>query len=176
MRTTRWLVGIVLVSSLVLLVRLRSDRNVVMAQTRKPIVITRLYTGPDGLTHAEDMDVKLAGDRLNEISEMFKVTGAELHRTPPGKVNSWHTAPRRQFVITLSGRGEIELAGGKRFCSNPDTSSLPKTSPAKVTSPESWATRTASPFSCPSPTSPSPSRGLRIGRPLRGRRIRIRFR
>lgn len=119
MRTTRWLVGIVLVSSLVLLVRLRSDRNVVMAQTRKPIVITRLYTGPDGLTHAEDMDVKLAGDRLNEISEMFKVTGAELHRTPPGKVNSWHTAPRRQFVITLSGRGEIELAGGKKILLEP---------------------------------------------------------
>jgi hypothetical protein len=113
--TTCWLIAIVSVCSIVLLSRLSADRHAVMAQTRRPIVITRLYTGPDGQTHAEDIEVKLTGDRLNEISEMFKVTGAELHRTPPGKVNSWHTAPRRQYVITLSGRGEIELAGGKKI-------------------------------------------------------------
>jgi quercetin dioxygenase-like cupin family protein len=27
-------------------------------------------------------------------------------------VSDWHTAPRRQYVITLSGRGELEVAGG----------------------------------------------------------------
>jgi hypothetical protein len=97
-----------------------SNRQAVSAaQTRKPVVITRLYTGPDGLTHAEDMEIPLTGDPLNEISEMFKVAGAEIHRTPPGKVNDWHTAPRRQFVITLSGRGEIEVAGGKKIALEP---------------------------------------------------------
>src|SRR2546425_6057728 len=35
-----------------------------------------------------------------------KVTGAEIHRAPGGRVNDWHTAPRRQYVITLSGRSE----------------------------------------------------------------------
>ena len=50
---------------------------------------------------------------------MLKVTGAEIHRAPAGRVNDWHTAPRRQYVITLSGRGEIEVSGGKKIFSGP---------------------------------------------------------
>jgi hypothetical protein len=117
--TMRWMVVFGVVCAVVLLWWMRTDRDTVAAQTRKPIVVTRLFTGPDGLTHAEDIEVKLTGDRQNEISEMFKVKGAELHRTPPGKVNSWHVAPRRQYVITLSGKGEIELAGGKKILLEP---------------------------------------------------------
>jgi hypothetical protein len=117
--TARWLIAFVLVCSIFLLLKTRIGRDTVAAQTPKPIVITRLYAGSDGLTHAEDIPLKLSGDRLNEVSEMLKVNGAEIHRTPPGKVNSWHTAPRRQYVITLSGRGEIELAGGKKISLEP---------------------------------------------------------
>ena len=43
------------------------------------------------------------------------ITGAELHRSAPGTVQDWHNAPRRQYVITLSGQGEVELAGGKKI-------------------------------------------------------------
>ena len=111
----RWLTAIGLVSVMVLVSTLRTDRDVVVAQTRKPVVMTRIYTGPDGLAHAEEVEIKLGGDPLNEASEMFKVTGAEIHRAPAGKVNDWHTAPRRQLLIALSGRGEIEVAGGKKF-------------------------------------------------------------
>ena len=104
---------------IVLLWSARTDRDVVVAQTRKPVVVTRLFTGQDGQTHVEEMEVKLTGTPLNEVSEMFKVTGAEIHRAPAGRVNDWHTAPRRQFVITLSGRGEIEVAGGKKISLEP---------------------------------------------------------
>jgi quercetin dioxygenase-like cupin family protein len=45
----------------------------------------------------------------------MKITGAELHRIPAGTVLDWHAAPRRQYVITLSGRGEIEVSGGKKI-------------------------------------------------------------
>jgi quercetin dioxygenase-like cupin family protein len=41
--------------------------------------------------------------------------GAELRRAPPGRVADWHVAPRRQYVITLSGHGEIEVADGKKI-------------------------------------------------------------
>ena len=34
-------------------------------------------------------------------------------------MNDWHTAPQRQYVITLSGRSEVEMAGGKNFVNNP---------------------------------------------------------
>jgi hypothetical protein len=97
----------------------RTDRDVVIAQTRKPVVFTRLYTGQEGLTHADDVEIPVTGDPQNLISEMFKVTGAEIHKAAAGRVNEWHVAPRRQFVITLSGRGEIEVAGGKKISLEP---------------------------------------------------------
>ena len=81
------------------------------AQARKPAVITRLYTGADGLTHAEEVEVKFN----KGVAEMVKTTGAEIHQSAPGTVNDWHRAPRRQYVITLSGHGEIEVAGGKKI-------------------------------------------------------------
>jgi hypothetical protein len=116
---TRWPVAVGLVGSMVLLSWARTDRDVVVAQTRKPVIVTRLYTGPDGLTHADEIEVKLTGNPQNQISEMLKVTGAEIHRAAAGRVNDWHTAPRRQYVITLSGRGEIEVAGGKKISLEP---------------------------------------------------------
>jgi hypothetical protein len=115
----RWSLAVGLVGLIVLVSRAQTDRDVIVAQTRKPVVVTRLYTGPDGQTHAEDVKVKLTGNRGNEVSEMVKVTGAEIHRAPAGRVNDWHTAPRRQYVITLSGRGEIEVAGGKKISLEP---------------------------------------------------------
>jgi hypothetical protein len=115
----RWSLAVGLVGLIVLVSRAQTDRDVIVAQTRKPVVVTRLYTGPDGQTHAEDVEVKLTGNRGNEVSEMVKVTGAEIHRAPAGRVNDWHTAPRRQYVITLSGRGEIEVAGGKKISLEP---------------------------------------------------------
>ena len=114
-RILTWMVVVASVIVTVFLLIARTNRDVVIAQTRKPVIITRLYTGQDGQTHAEEVEVKFTGDPLNEVSEMFKVTGAEIHRAPAGRVNDWHVAPRRQLVITLSGRGEIEVAGGKKI-------------------------------------------------------------
>src|SRR5439155_16906995 len=54
-----------------------------------------------------------------EIFKMMMTTGAELHRAPAGRVSDWHTAPRRQYVITLSGHGELEVAGGKKIAVGP---------------------------------------------------------
>jgi len=115
----RCLVVLASVVVVIFLSMARTDRDVVIAQTRKPVIMTRLYTGQDGQTHAEEVEVKLTGDPQNEVSEMFKVTGAEIHRAPAGRVNDWHVAPRRQLVITLSGRGEIEVSGGKKISVGP---------------------------------------------------------
>jgi hypothetical protein len=46
---------------------------------------------------------------------MVKVTGLQFRRTPPNYFVDWHPAPQRQYVITLSGRGEIELVGGQKI-------------------------------------------------------------
>jgi len=89
--------------------------GVVMAQSRKPVMMTHLYTGPDNQAHAEEIEAKFDGN----VFKMLPVTGAELHRGLPGSVADWHTAPRRQYVITLTGQGEIEVAGGKKISIQP---------------------------------------------------------
>ncbi len=106
----RPLVFVALVASFCLIWLAHTDPDVVVAQVRKPIVMTRIYTGSDGQSHAEEVEMKLNGN----ASEMFKATGVEFSRRAPNNSNEWHTGPRRQFVITLSGRGEIEVAGGQK--------------------------------------------------------------
>lgn len=94
----------------------RTDHDVVETQHRAGIAATRIFTGPDGQTHAEEMTVKLARDDAStEVSEMAKATGAQFRRQAPNYFEDWHTAPRKQYVITLSGRGEIELSDGKKI-------------------------------------------------------------
>ena len=126
---TRQLVLVVLVASFVMIWRGKTDRDVVVAQGRKPVVITRIYTGPDGLAHAEDIELKLS-DR--GVSEMLKATGAEFSVRPPtpganpnntaasaASDPGWHTGPARQFVITLTGSSEVEVSGGVHVMAGP---------------------------------------------------------
>ena len=35
-----------------------------------------------------------------------------FHAAEPGRFSDWHNAPRRQYIITLSGEGEIGLEDG----------------------------------------------------------------
>jgi len=85
----------------------------------KAFMMTRLYTGADGQTHAEEIEAKFTAGGPNEVFKLMAITGAELHRYPPGTVQHWHNAPRRQYVITLSGQGEVELTGGKKIHMGP---------------------------------------------------------
>jgi hypothetical protein len=115
----KWPIALGLVSVFILISRAHTDRDVVVAQTRKPVFVTRLYMGSDNQTHVEEMEATFTATNTSDVSQLMKITGAELHRTPGGTINDWHTAPRRQYVITLSGRGEIEIAGGKKISLEP---------------------------------------------------------
>jgi hypothetical protein len=102
----------------------------VAAQQRTKVTVTRLFTGPDGQTHSEEIEMKMlpvaASAPVNagtETAETVKATGAQFRRWAPGYVNTWHTAPRRQYVITLSGRSEVELADGKKDSTSAGNSS-----------------------------------------------------
>jgi hypothetical protein len=112
---TRRLAVVALVGSFVLLWRAHADQDAVVAQTRRPVMMTRIYTGPDGLSHAQQIEMKLNGG----VSEMMKATGVQFSSRPPAPSENWHTGPRRQFVITLSGRAEIEVADGKKVAIGP---------------------------------------------------------
>ena len=94
--------------------------GIALAQTRKPIMMTRIYTGPDGLTHAEQVEMKLTP---NGTSTM-KATSIEFSSRPAAPAGDWHTGPRRQFVITLAGRAELEIAGGQKVPIGPGNINL----------------------------------------------------
>jgi len=113
--TVRPLVVALVAAAFGLIMTATSEEDVAVAQTRKPIMMTRIYTGADGLSHAEDVEMTLTG---NGISSM-KATSVEFSRRPPGPASDWHVGPRRQFVITLSGHAEIEVAGGKKVAVGP---------------------------------------------------------
>ena len=79
--------------------------------------ITRIYTGPDNESHFEEkeVDFKLNGDM--EVSELEPATGVYFRRAQASRLHDFHPAPRRQYIITLSGQVEIETGDGtvKRF-------------------------------------------------------------
>ena len=83
------------------------------AQERTPIKVTRIYTGDDGKTHAEEYELPLGEQRgATELAEPIDVTSVQFRRTSPDYFIDWHTAPRRQFVITLSGESEVVIGDG----------------------------------------------------------------
>jgi quercetin dioxygenase-like cupin family protein len=110
-----WVIGAGLLGLSVLISPAQTGRAVSGAEKHKPVFITRLYTGQDGQTHAEEIEAKFTAGSTTDAFRMMGVSGAELHRAPAGRVSDWHTAPRRQYVITISGRGELEVAGGKKI-------------------------------------------------------------
>lgn len=83
--------------------------------------VTRIYTGADGQTHAEDLNIKFdAPDALGLAqSEAVKVTTANFARFAANFTEDWHHAHARRYVITLSGKGEIEIGGGQKITLEP---------------------------------------------------------
>jgi hypothetical protein len=115
------LTALALVAAFYLGWSVRGDRDVVSAQAaRKPIMMTRIYTGTDGLSHSEQIEMKLTP---NGTSAM-KATSAEFSSRPTAPAGDWHTGPRRQFVITLSGRAELEVANGQKVPIGPGNINL----------------------------------------------------
>jgi quercetin dioxygenase-like cupin family protein len=111
----------VVVSPLIMMCNAHNGRSVAAAQQRTPATLTRIYTGSDGQTHAQQVDLKLTPTPLfdREQSETVKVTSSYVVRFPPGFLQDWHPATARRYVITLSGRGEVELAGGQKIPLDP---------------------------------------------------------
>jgi hypothetical protein len=74
----------------------------------------RIYTGEDGETHFEDLEIDIdEPSNGSNLSELIPATGVIFRRSPADQFIDWHPAPRRQFVITLSGRAEVEASDGE---------------------------------------------------------------
>ncbi|MCR9097160.1 MAG: hypothetical protein NXI30_23300 [bacterium] len=77
--------------------------------------VTRIYTGDDGESHFEDVEVPLRdfGD-LGRISEIVPVSGLMFREVDADYDFDFHTAPRRQYVVNLDAAVDIEVGDGTR--------------------------------------------------------------
>ncbi len=68
----------------------------------------RVYTGDDGQSHFEDLDL-LPPDVERSIAQA--TANITFGRSRDGSFSDWHNAPRRQYAIFMSG-GQMEVGIG----------------------------------------------------------------
>ena len=84
--------------------------------------IVRVYTGPDGRSHFEDLTVDLDDHGPGgAISKLWPGRGVQFREVAGDYHLDFHTAPRRQLVVNLTGSVEIEVGGGERRLLGPGT-------------------------------------------------------
>ena len=79
--------------------------------------IFRVYTGDDGQSHLEEMNLPLepfvdTEGAYGEGTPLEPATGITFRVAESGYFLNWHNAPRRQYIITLSGEAELGVGDG----------------------------------------------------------------
>jgi quercetin dioxygenase-like cupin family protein len=88
-------------------------------ETAEPFSCVRIYSDPDGQSHFADdefsfelVDYAPPAPPIS-VSEAWRAEGVHLISSPPGWYGDWHPAPRRQFVVMLVGKMEVEVSDGE---------------------------------------------------------------
>jgi len=77
--------------------------------------ITRLYTGDDGESHFEDIEIRLQDTgSTSRQSEHMKATGIYFVETDGTLDIHWRNAPRQQYVVILEGGLEMDVGDGTK--------------------------------------------------------------
>lgn len=72
-------------------------------------MFVRIYTGSDGQSHFEELTVTMGQPGRSPVQA---ATGISFNSAEPDHFMDWHNAPRRQYVIILSGLFEIGIGDG----------------------------------------------------------------
>lgn len=79
------------------------------------LTVMKLYTAADGLAYFEKVDVPL--------DQRIKLGGMRASRSKPTAADAqltFHNAPRRQYIITLTGKCEVTASGGQKMTFDKD--------------------------------------------------------
>ena len=75
--------------------------------------IHKLYTGDDSNSHFGEIEIDLCHlDGIENLSDKYQVDGVIFNQVAPQETYGWHNAPKRQYVITLSGEVDVEVSSG----------------------------------------------------------------
>jgi hypothetical protein len=84
--------------------------------------IVRVFTGPDGRSHFEDITVDLDDAGVaGRISSLWPGRGVQFREVDGDYHLDYHNAPRRQLVVNLTGSVEIEVGSGETRLLGPGT-------------------------------------------------------
>lgn len=72
--------------------------------------VVRIYTGTDNQTHFQDVDL----DTFATLAAQVGTGPVRLNQGPARSAMDFHNAPRRQYVLMLSGQMEIEIGDGTK--------------------------------------------------------------
>jgi hypothetical protein len=113
------------------------------AQNHKPLMINRLYTGPDGQTHVEEIEAKFAPGGGVEGYKLLANAGASFvaHLQVASPIGTRRPAGNTSSPSAATASWRFRVA--KRSWSGQAASNWSRTSPAKATSPGQWATKIA---------------------------------
>jgi quercetin dioxygenase-like cupin family protein len=79
----------------------------------------RVYTGSDGETHFEDLEMELKEVNFAPPAPPVQLSEANAAKQwmyfaiPPGWAGDWHPTPTRQAFFYLAGQSEIEVSDGE---------------------------------------------------------------
>ena len=78
-----------------------------------------LYTGSDAKTHFKDdampwHPVASSAPEPPHVTPLQDATKIGFLRSPVGRQTDWHPAPRKQFVMVLTGILEVEAGDGEK--------------------------------------------------------------
>ena len=77
-------------------------------------VIVRIYTGSDGESHFEDIDLKYEASGNSASAPPEQPESMTFRTQQPGVDLDFHPAPRRQYIVSLSGQVEVGLGNGEK--------------------------------------------------------------
>ena len=77
--------------------------------------IVRVFSGDDGESHFEDVTPEEMANIVNRVGP----GDISLGLRPSPSFSDYHNAPRRQYVVNLSGTAEFECADGSKVQMEP---------------------------------------------------------
>jgi hypothetical protein len=85
-----------------------TPKNPTTTCRRIDMQIVRIYTGADNQTHFQDLEP----DAFATLAAKVGDGGIRVNQGPATSFSDFHTAPRRQYVVIMSGTMEIEIGDG----------------------------------------------------------------
>ena len=77
--------------------------------------ILRVFTGEDGKSHFEDIEVALdVKHEFGSLSELHEARGVIFRKTPADYELDFHNAPYRVYMVNLQGTLELETGDGTK--------------------------------------------------------------